>query len=212
MKNTPDSAPRSPAVGWTFFRQWLKNPREVAAISPSSRQLARQMVHQLPRHVRRVIELGGGTGVLTRAVLDHGVQPSDLLVLELNEELHQHLHREFPGVHAVCGDAMHLREIARAHGFADEARADAIVSGLGLLTMPPMSQQLILSAAFDSLQVEGRFVQFTYGPANPVNREVLEALELTSRRASFTWWNVPPATVYVYQRRVSRALAPRSMR
>jgi phospholipid N-methyltransferase len=213
MKTTPDPASsRNPAVGWTFFRQWLKNPREVAAISPSSKQLARQMVHQLPRHCRRVIELGGGTGVLTRAVLDHGIQPEDLLVLELNEELHQHLHREFPGVHAVCGDAMHLREIARGHGFADAARADAIVSGLGLLTMPPMSQQLILSAAFDSLQVEGRFVQFTYGPANPVNREVLEALELTSRRASFTWWNVPPATVYVYQRRVSRALPPRSMR
>jgi phospholipid N-methyltransferase len=43
-------------------------------------------------------------------------------------------------------------------------------------------------------------------------REVLEALELTSRRASFTWWNVPPATVYVYQRRISRSLTPRSMR
>jgi phosphatidylethanolamine/phosphatidyl-N-methylethanolamine N-methyltransferase len=211
MKDLPESS-RSQPGGWTFFRQWLKNPREVAAISPSSKQLARQMVHQLPRHCRRVIELGGGTGVLTRAVLAHGVQPPDLLVLELNEELHQHLHREFPGVHAVCGDAMHLREIARGHGFTGDDRADAIVSGLGLLNMPRISQQLILSAAFDSMLPEGRFVQFTYGPANPVSREVLDALELTSRRASFTWWNVPPATVYVYQRRVSRAMPPKSMR
>jgi phosphatidylethanolamine/phosphatidyl-N-methylethanolamine N-methyltransferase len=107
---------------------------------------------------------------------------------------------------------MHLREIARTHGFTGDGRADAIVSGLGLLSMPRISQQLILSAAFDCLQPEGRFVQFTYGPANPVGREVLDALELTSRRASFTWWNVPPATVYVYQRRISRALPPRSMR
>lgn len=211
MKNAPDSS-RSQPVGWTFFRQWLKNPREVAAISPSSKQLARQMVHQLPRHCRRVIELGGGTGVLTRAVLAHGVKAEDLLVLELNEELHQHLHREFPGVHAVCGDAMHLGEIAHSHGFTGDQRADAIVSGLGLLNMPRISQQLILAAAFEAMQPEGRFVQFTYSPANPVSREVLEALELTSRRASFTWWNVPPATVYVYQRRVSRAMPPRSMR
>ena len=129
--------------------------------------------------------------MLTRAVLEHGIHPADLLVLELNEELHQHLHQEFPGVHAVCGDAMHLREIATAHGFYGQHRADAIVSGLGLLTMPPMSQQLLLAGAFDSLQPDGRFVQFTYGPANPVAREVLDALELTSRRASFTWWNVP---------------------
>lgn len=211
MKNAPEPS-RSTPVGWTFFRQWLKNPREVAAISPSSKQLARQMVHQLPRHARRVIELGGGTGVLTQALLAHGIAPGDLLVLELNEELHQHLQREFPGVHAVCGDAMHLREIAAQHGFQAANRADAIVSGLGLLTMPPISQQLLMAAAFDALQPDGRFVQFTYGPANPVSREVLEALELTSRRASFTWWNVPPATVYVYQRRVSRALPPRSMR
>jgi phosphatidylethanolamine/phosphatidyl-N-methylethanolamine N-methyltransferase len=211
MKPDPENS-RGLPVGWTFFRQWLKNPREVAAISPSSRQLARQMVHQLPKQCRRVIELGGGTGVLTRAVLDHGVQAPDLLVLELNEELHQHLHREFPGVVAVCGDAMHLRDIACTHGFHDDGRADAIVSGLGLLSMPRIAQQLILSAAFDCLMPEGRFVQFTYGPANPVGREVLDALELTSRRASFTWWNVPPATVYVYQRRVSRSLPPRSMR
>jgi phosphatidylethanolamine/phosphatidyl-N-methylethanolamine N-methyltransferase len=211
MKPESDTS-RSAPVGWTFFRQWLKNPLEVAAISPSSRQLARQMVHQLPKGCRRVIELGGGTGVLTRAVLDHGIAPEDLLVLELNEELHQHLHRAFPGVAAVCGDAMHLREIASEHGFAGERRADAIVSGLGLLSMPRISQQLILSAAFDCLQQDGRFVQFTYGPANPVSREVVDALGLTSRRASFTWWNVPPATVYVYQRRMSKSLSPRRMR
>ena len=203
---------RSLPAGWTFFRQWLKNPLRVAAISPSSRQLARQMMTQLPRHCRRVIELGGGTGVFTQALIDHGLAPAELLVLELNEELHQHLMRQFPQAKVVCGDAGNLREIAREHGFIDEQRADAIISGLGLLSMPRQAQQEILQAAFDSLRPEGRFIQFTYGPANPVAREVIEALELSSRRASFTWWNVPPATVYVYQRRVSRSLVPRSMR
>jgi len=203
---------RSLPGGWTFFRQWLKNPLRVAAISPSSRQLARQMMVQLPRNCRRVIELGGGTGVFTQALIDHGLGPAEMLVLELNEELHQHLARQFPHAKVVCGDAGDLRRIATEHGFDGEDRADAIISGLGLLSMPRQLQQSILSAAFDSLQADGRFIQFTYGPANPVMREVIEALELTCRRASFTWWNVPPATVYVYQRRVSRRLEPRSMR
>jgi phosphatidylethanolamine/phosphatidyl-N-methylethanolamine N-methyltransferase len=167
---------------------------------------------QLPRNCRRVIELGGGTGVFTQALIDHGIGPAELLVLELNEELHQHLARQFPHAKVVCGDAGDLRRIALEHGFGGEDRADAIISGLGLLSMPRQLQQSILSAAFDSLQPDGRFIQFTYGPANPVMREVIEALELTCRRASFTWWNVPPATVYVYQRRVSRRLEPRSMR
>jgi len=203
---------RSLPKGWTFFRQWLKNPLTVAAISPSSRQLARQMMHQLPKHARRVVELGGGTGVFTQALLDHGIAPADLMVLELNEELHRHLREEFPAAVVVCGDASDLADIASNHGFVGEQRADAVISGLGLLSMPRQTQQAILSAAFSCLRPEGRFIQFTYGPANPVMREVIEALDLTGRRASFTWWNVPPATVYVYQRRIARAIAPRSMR
>jgi phospholipid N-methyltransferase len=208
----PDDRTRYFPAGWTFFRQWLKNPLRVAAISPSSKQLARQMMSQLPKPCQRVIELGGGTGVFTQALLDHGLAPADLLVLELNEELHRHLLRQFPNVTVVCGDAGNLAEIAQAKGFVGEASADAVISGLGLLSMPRQTQQAIMSAAFESLRPEGRFIQFTYGPANPVTREVLDAQELTSRRASFTWWNVPPATVYVYQRRTSRSMSARSMR
>ena len=205
-------SPNTIAHGWTFFRQWLKNPLGVAAISPSSPQLARQMMSELPRGARRVIELGGGTGVFTQALLDHGIAPADLLVLELNEELHQHLQRHFPNVQVACADARDLVEVGRPRGFGPEAPVDAVISGLGLLSMPKATQQAILTAAFEVMQPLGRFVQFTYGPANPVAREVLEALDLNARRGSFTWWNVPPATVYVYSRRMSRAITPRSMR
>lgn len=205
-------ASRNAVPGWTFFRQWLKNPLGTAAISPSSRQLARQMMAELPRPPIRVIELGGGTGVFTQALLDHGVAPADLLVLELNEELHQHLQRHFPQVQVACADAADLGAVAEARGFGPDRPADAVISGLGLLSMPKAAQQAILAAAFGTMHPRGRFVQFTYGPANPVAREVLDALGINARRSSFTWWNVPPATVYVYTRRQSRGIAPRSMR
>src|SRR6187431_182072 len=131
-----DASTRPLPTGWTFFRQWLKDPLGVAAISPSSRQLARQMMTQLPRPSRRVVELGGGTGVFTQALLDHGIAPADLLVLELNEELHHHLARMFPGAHVVCGDAGDVAAIAAARGFCGDDAADAVISGLGLLSMP----------------------------------------------------------------------------
>lgn len=206
------SSSSSLASTWTFFRQWLKNPLGVAAISPSSAQLARQMISELPVGARRVIELGGGTGVFTQALLDHGIAPADLLVIELNEELHQHLQRRFPATTVLCADARLLPQVAMPMGFSSEAPADAIVSGLGLLSMPKSMQMEVLTAAFECLHVDGRFIQFTYGPANPVAREVIEAMGLTSVRGSFTWWNVPPATVYVYARRMSKAITPRSMR
>lgn len=204
--------PLDDTPGWTFFRQWLKNPLAIAAISPSSRQLARQMVAELPPGTRRVVELGGGTGVFTQALLEHGIQGQDLMVLELNEELHHHLRRRFPDAHVVCGDACDLPNLVQRTGFCDGGPIDAVISGLGLLSMPKPTQRAIVAAAFDTLRPDGRLIQFTYGPASPVSKEVLEALELNARRGNFAWWNMPPATVYVYSRNRSKAVKARSMR
>jgi phospholipid N-methyltransferase len=53
----------------------------------------------------------------------------------------------------------------------------------------------------------GRFIQFTYGPASPVRRHERDALGLRMHRAGFAPRNLPPATVYVYQRLRSRQIA-----
>lgn len=196
------------SAGWTFFRQWLRNPLSIAAISPSSRQLARRMVAELPEGARRVVELGGGTGVITQALLDHGIEPADLMVVELNEELHHHLKRRFPGARVVCGDARELGLVAERIGWLGEGHADAVVSGLGLLSMNRATQLAIMDSAFSVLAPQGRFIQFTYGPTSPLPRDVLSELGLVSRRARFAWWNMPPATVYVYTRTRSRPVKP----
>lgn len=185
---------------WTFFRQWLKNPLRVAAVAPSSAELAAAMIAELPDAAARVIELGGGTGAITRALLDAGIRDSDLLVLELNEELHAHLQLRFPQVPVLLGDARMLPTLAREQGYLAAGPVDAIVSGLGLLTMPHPLQRDILAAAFQCLRPDGVFVQFTYGPAAPVADTVARQLSLRVRRGEFVLRNVPPATVYVYTR------------
>jgi phospholipid N-methyltransferase len=192
--------------GWIFFRQWLKNPLSIAALSPSGRQLARQMIAELPANTKRVVELGGGTGVFTRAVLEHGVAAEDLLVLELNQELYRHLKDCFPDAHVVHGDARELHGIATQDGFLGAGLADAAISGLGLLSMSRVMQQAILEAAFSVLKPQGRLIQFTYGPSSPIPRELLAQLGLSVRRGGFAWWNVPPASVYVYTRNRSEAI------
>ncbi|HEV8693929.1 MAG TPA: methyltransferase domain-containing protein [Lysobacter sp.] len=184
-----------------FFWQWLKNPLRTAAVVPSSSELAAAMIAELPDGTRRVIELGGGTGAITRELLAAGIPASHLLVLELNEELHAHLHTRFPGVQVVLGDARSLPQMAHENGFLDEGPADAIVSGLGLLTMPPSLQREIVAAAFECLRTDGVFVQFTYGPSAPVADAVVRELDLKVHRGDFVLRNVPPATVYVYSRR-----------
>ena len=193
-------------AGWIFFRQWLRHPLSTAAFSPSGRQLARQMIAELPVGARRVIELGGGTGVFTRAVIQHGIAPRDLMVLELNDQLFAHLRDTFTGAHVVHGNACELKNLAEQDGYLQDGLADAAISGLGLLSMSRATQLAILQATFSVLKPAGRLIQFTYGPSSPVPRELLAELGLQVRRGGFAWWNVPPASVYVYTRNRSEAI------
>lgn len=200
VREVPDGPVPRGAHWWALFRQWLRDPLRTAAIAPSSRELAAAMVAELPPNTTRVIELGGGTGALTRALLAHGVHGDALLVVELNEELHEHLHERFPAVRIALGDASALRAIAERCGFLAKGLADAVVSGLGLLAMPVDTQRTILAEAFACLRPGGRFIQFTYGPQPPVEDAVVESLGLRVHRGDFVLRNMPPATVYVYER------------
>lgn len=194
-----------------FIGQWLKNPRQTASVTPSSPELAAAMLAQLPPNTTRVIELGGGTGALTRALIDHGVSGGNLLVLELNEELHAHLLVQFPDEVLIQGDAAELPRLATGVGFLDNGLADAVVSGLGLLAMGREQVADILRGAFECLRPDGRFIQFTYGPMSPISDSVLGSLGLNMRRGEFVLRNVPPATVWVYRRNQSKAITPRNV-
>ena len=186
------------AQHWDFFRRWVRNPRQVAAVAPSSRELAARMVDEVPASATRVIELGPGTGVMTEALLARGLPPGGLLAVELDPALHDTLQARFPALHLVRGDARHLGELAA--GFAAPGEVDAVVSSLGLLGMDEDTRAAILSAAFALLRPDGRFIQFTYGAKSPVSREQRHALGLRMRRGAFILRNLPPATVYVYTR------------
>lgn len=176
----------------------MHNPRRVAAVAPSSRRLAARMVDELPPDARRVIELGPGTGVMTEALLAHGLAPDGVLAVELDPALHDTLRARFPALHLVRGDARHLGELAT--GFAAPGEVDAVISSLGLLGMDEADRCAILSAAFALLRPDGRFIQFTYGASSPVSRAQLHLLGLRMRRGGFILRNLPPATVYVYTR------------
>lgn len=206
----PAACPDETPIAWTFFRQWLKNPRGIAALSPSSRHLAQAMIAQLPPNAERVVELGGGTGVFTRALLEHGISADHLMVVELNQALYDVLKRRFPDTKITSGDARELAKLVQVEQFGAGADVDAVISGLGLLSMPRTMQREILSAVFEVLKPEGSFIQFTYGPISPISRELLDELGLRARRASTAWRNVPPAAVYVYTR--NRSTAVRAVR
>lgn len=189
----------------TFLRAWMSDPLGVAAVSPSGRQLAGLMVSELPATNGPVVELGAGTGVFTQAMLEAGLGREQLLVLELNPAMHSLLEQRFPGVRTLCADACKLGEIARQQAVA-VGSVDAVVSGLGLLSMPRSVRLAILGQVFKLLSPAGRFIQFTYGPLSPYPQVLLRRHGLNVRRVGFAWRNVPPASVFVYQRENSDAV------
>ena len=195
----------------SFFGQWLRNPRQTAAIAPSGPELASAVLSELPEGTQRVIELGGGTGALTESLRDAAATPGDLLVLELNASLHARLRARFPDVKVVRGDALHTAEVALASGYLAQGPADVVVSGLGLLAMDRQSQSAILQSAFACLRPDGVMVQFTYGPLSPVNERLLAELGFSARRGPFVLRNVPPATVWTIRRSRAKGIRPRTV-
>ncbi|OOG55552.1 hypothetical protein B0E48_12990 [Rhodanobacter sp. C03] len=184
----------------TFFRQWLKNPRSMASVAPSGRQLGALMAAALPSGVRHIVELGAGTGAITDAVVRHGIPQQQLLAVEMNPVLHELLARRFPQLHLAHGDARHLPELVDRSGAFVCGEVDAVLSSLGLLSMPKELQHDILDAAFKVLRAGGVFIQYTYGLTSPLNDEVRQQLGLRSTSVGLAWRNLPPARVFVYTR------------
>lgn len=179
-----------------FFGLWLKAPTKIGAVAPSGPKLAAAMVRaagDLSQGI--VLELGGGTGPMTRALIEAGVAPERLIVFELDENLAARLERNVPGVTVLRADAGEADRILRARG---HERVAAVVSSLPLVSMPLAVREKILRASFALLGPNGRYVQFTYGPVSPVSDAILKSLNLSKQRMEWIADNVPPATVWCY--------------
>lgn len=185
---------------WRFFRQWMRAPRETASITPSSRMLARRMLNAAGSPLETVIELGAGTGVFTREVLRRGVRPDHLMVVELSREMYVELKQEFAGSEVVNADARDLVALVDASPVLKVGQVDAVISGLGFLSMPEAISRDILKAVFSVLRPGGRLVTFTYGRKPSIPAPLIAELGLNAEAAGRTMLNLPPAWVFVYTR------------
>ena len=180
-----------------FFRAWVRNPLRVAAVAPSGPAVASLMAQEITADTGPVIELGPGTGVFTDALLRRGVRQRDLTLVEYGSEFIPLLQRRFPGARVLWMDAAWLKRERLFEG----APVGAVVSGLGLLIMPPEKVTAILDGAFGYLRPGGAFYQITYGPRCPVADAILDRLDLQASCIGQTFRNLPPASAYRISRR-----------
>ncbi|CAM5184354.1 hypothetical protein CDEF62S_01343 [Castellaniella defragrans] len=176
-----------------FLREWLAQPGVVGAVWPSSRALALCMVERIPpQGDGLIVELGAGTGVVTQALLDHGVSIDRLRVIERSPAFVQHLRKRFPGVAVVQGDATELEGLLPMG-----IPVDAVVSSLPLRSLALDDVLAIKSQWRGLVRPGGLLVQFTYAlHGKPLAFD--DCFAQCDRE--FVWGNFPPAKVTTFVR------------
>jgi phosphatidylethanolamine/phosphatidyl-N-methylethanolamine N-methyltransferase len=188
-----------------FLHAWLRDPRSIGAVAPSGNALARLMTAHVSKTGGPVIELGPGTGAITRALLARGVPPHRLALIENDPHFADALALRHPETILLRMDAARLGDAESVFG---EERACAVVSGLPLLSMHASQVEAIVQGVFDrQLSRDGTFYQFTYAPRCPFPPSLLKRLDLQSRRVGSALLNLPPAAVYCISRRAEAPIA-----
>jgi phosphatidylethanolamine/phosphatidyl-N-methylethanolamine N-methyltransferase len=179
-----------------FLRSWIEKPLHMGAVMPSGRVLARTMAQYVNVDSSEpVVELGPGTGAITNALIEHGVDQKRLVLVEYNPGFCALLRDRYPHAKVVQGDAYALRD---SLWNMLSAPASAVVSGLPLVTKPMLTRLKLIRDAFVALAPGAPFVQFTYSVAPPIPKSLPGVSTEASERI---WMNLPPARVWVYRKR-----------
>jgi phosphatidylethanolamine/phosphatidyl-N-methylethanolamine N-methyltransferase len=178
-----------------FIRSWIERPLSTGAVTPSGKILARTMARYVdPKSIGPVVELGPGTGPVTEALVEAGVNPARLVLVESNPAFCRILRARYPDATLVQGDAYGVRRLLETLLLQPAA---AMVSGLPLITKPVRMRLRLIRDAFDLMVPGAPFVQFTYAVASPLPKRFGGfSIEASER----IWMNIPPARVWVYRK------------
>jgi phosphatidylethanolamine/phosphatidyl-N-methylethanolamine N-methyltransferase len=178
-----------------FFKGWIDKPRAVGSIVPTSSVTARRMASIIDlKSGLPVLEVGPGTGVITKAILERGVKSSDLYAVEYSHDFVVHLVRNYPDVNVIEGDGFNLDETL---GDKRGMTFDCVVSGVPLLNFPVARRVAYLENLLKRIPHGRPVVQLTYGPKSPIPPGLGD---YTVEHFHFILRNIPPTQLWLYRR------------
>ncbi len=178
-----------------FFRHWLRDPLGIGAVLPSGKRVAQAMAREVALdRPGAVLELGGGTGGVTRGLIAAACPADRLVVIEREPELALVLAQRFAGIRVICGDACETENLLARAGIRKLA---VVVSSLPVKWFPRHAQRALLDACFARLGDGGVFVQLTNALASP-----LPAAELgiVGEEVERIWAHFLPTQIWRYRR------------
>ena len=171
-----------------FFKGFLKEPRMVGSVIPSSRTTINAMLAPVDwANCKLFVEYGPGVGTFCQTVLDRLPRDGELLVIDTNPLFIDYLQRTFTDsrFHAVLGSAEDVEQIVQSIGHES---ADYVLSGLPFSTLPDGVGANIAAATERVLRTGGAFLTYQFAPV---------ARDLTARyfprvETDQVWLNIPP--------------------
>ncbi len=179
-----------------FFKGFLRNPKEVGSVIPSSRFLIKRVLRcGAAASSKTIVELGPGTGVLTHELLRQMPADGKLIAVEISEDFVKVLHEKIhdPRFHLFQGSASDLEKALEQAG---ETKADLVVSGIPFSTLERGVGGRTLEAAKRVLSRQGRFVAYQF--RSHVRRYADPIFGPGSTHSGF--WNLPPMRIYTWRR------------
>lgn len=171
-----------------FFRGFLEHPRMVGSVIPSSQVTIDMMLERVDwSRCRLFVEYGPGVGTFCQAILDRLPPGGELLVIDTNPRFIDYLVREFddPRFHARLGSAVDVARFVRETG---HDRADYVLSGLPISTLPDGVGEQLVAATYEIVREGGAFLTYQFRPsARELTEEHFDRVE-----EGFVWRNIPP--------------------
>ncbi|GLS40370.1 SAM-dependent methyltransferase [Mesorhizobium tianshanense] len=178
-----------------FFKGWIDKPKAVGSIVPTSSITARKMASVVnPKSGLPVLEVGPGTGVITRAILAQGVKPENLYAVEYSTDFVRHLRQLYPDINVIEGDAFNLDATLGDKG---GLKFDSVISGVPLLNFPVAQRIAYIESLLDRIPTGRPVVQLTYGPLSPIPPG---RGDYTVEHFHFVIRNIPPTQLWIYRR------------
>ena len=176
----------------SFLKQFFKQKKMVGSIAPSSRFLADKMLNHLPiKEAKFIVELGPGTGVFTKKIIEKMAEDAILLVFELNDNFFNLLKSSINDKRVILihDSAEKIDEYLKINNLHE---ADTVISSLPLANFPVELRDSIVSKSHQVLSNSGKFIQFQYS----IQSKKILKLTYSSVSISFTPLNFPPAFIY----------------
>ena len=185
-----------------FFRRWLKHPLQMGTLAPISSKLANLAASCVADPGGLYVEIGAGTGRLSRALLKQGINPENLALVELDPFFCNFLTKTLPSVlkkddplpFVIEGDATQLPNLLPANYIG---QVDIVFSVIPLMYLPNAARKAIIEAAFQVLKPGGIIIHVTYSAKSPVGFMT----DLEQNRFGKLWVNFPPGFVWHYQKK-----------